>query len=105
MNDAIEKLKAQHGQLVQCEIDGRVLAFRAINKAGLQDLRKQLRAKPDLAVELSINACKFCCVFGKEHVDELTDRYPLAFAGYESAPGVIDHLMDLARGGAVISIV
>jgi hypothetical protein len=39
-------------------------------------------------------------VYGQENFKELSDRFPLAFCGNDDTKGVIDALMDLARGGA-----
>lgn len=94
----LEQLKAQYKRLVVCEIDGHVMAFKPLNRAKLVDLKKQITNKPELALEVSINACEFCCVLGAERFKELADLYPIAFGGSLGAPGVIDHLMDLARG-------
>jgi hypothetical protein len=38
-------------------------------------------------------------VYGSENFKELSERYPLAFCGNDGTKGVIDALMDLARGG------
>ncbi len=98
----IEQLKAAHKRLVILEVSGNVLAFKPLTRAMVQDLKKHITNKPENAVELSINACDFCCVLGKERFTELANLYPLAFAGSFGAPGVIDLLFDLARGGAVL---
>jgi hypothetical protein len=102
----IDSLKAQYGnRLIQLELDGRELVFKPLNRAQITDLKKRLQPEPWRALELSVNACKFVCVFGLEHFDELADRFPLAFAGNSEAEGVIDALMANARGGAVIRTV
>jgi hypothetical protein len=104
MIEQLNSLKAQHKRLVVCELDGVTLAFKPLNKAKLIDLKKTITSKPDLACEFSINACEFCCVYGREKFAELADLYPIAFCGSLGSPGVIDHLMDLARGDAQIRV-
>jgi hypothetical protein len=101
---AIRELKAKYGKLVVAEIGGETLAFKPLNKAKVGDLKKNITSKPELALELSINACEFACVFGESRIKELTELYPLAFAGSFGAPGVIDVLFELARGNATITI-
>lgn len=98
----IEALKAQHKRIVVCEIEGHVMVFKPLNRAKLQDLKKAITGKPEHALELSINACEFCCVLGVERFKELADLYPIAFGGSYGSPGVIDHLMDLAKGSPSI---
>lgn len=105
LKEKLEALKGQFKRLVVCEIDGETLAFKPLNRAKLIDLKKTITAKPDLAAEFSINACEFCCVLGREKFGELADLYPIAFCGSLGSPGVIDHLMDLARGDAKIEAV
>lgn len=101
-NPTIESLKAQYKRLVICEIDGHVMVFKPLNRAKLQDLKKAITGKPEHALEMSINGCEFCCVLGVERFKEFADLYPIAFGGAYGSPGVIDHLMDLARGPATI---
>lgn len=101
---AIRELKAKYGKLVVAEVDGVTLAFKPLNKAKVADLKKNITQKPEIALELSCNACEFSCVLGEAQVRELTERFPLAFAGSLGAPGVIDYLFELARGKAIISI-
>lgn len=94
------QLKAKYGDLVVIDIDGHTLAFKRLSKAQLTDLKKRVNKTPDLVIEVTINACEFNCVYGAEHFKEASDKYPLAFCGNEDTKGVIDVLMDLARGGA-----
>jgi hypothetical protein len=101
---AIRELKAKYGKLVVAEIGGETLAFKPLNKAKVADLKKNITQKPELALELSVNACEFSCVLGESRIKELVELYPLAFAGSFGAPGVIDVLFELARGAAVITI-
>lgn len=96
---AIAKAKAAYGDLVTLTLDGHKLGFKRLDKAKVTDMRKQISKSPDLAIEISVNVCGFCCVVGREHFDELSAKYPLAFCGTEGIKGVIDVLMDLARGG------
>lgn len=97
------ELKAKYKRYVKIELDGKVLAFKPLDKAKVQDVKKQTTKSPDLAVDLLINACKFVCVFGKEHFDELATEYPLAFAGGgDDAPGVFDALFKMAHGNVQI---
>lgn len=98
----LAEAQAPYPKTIVLEIDGKTLAFKPLNRAKITDLKKQITKQPDLALELSVNACKFCCIFGSEHFDALADVYALAFAGNADNPGVIDALMDLARGGAQI---
>lgn len=103
---ALRDLKAKYGRLVIAELGAEkvTLAFKPLNKAKVADLKKNITQKPDLALELSINACEFSCVFGESRFKELAEIYPLAFAGSFGSPGVIDALFELARGNAVINI-
>lgn len=94
-----EEVKAQYPKTISLEIDGKVLVFKPLTKAMITDLKKQITEKPGLALDFSINACKFCCVYGAEHFADLSNLYALAFAGSAEHPGVIDALFDLARGG------
>jgi hypothetical protein len=106
VNETQEKeLKAQFKRFVKITLDDRILAFKPLNKAKVADLKKQTSAKPELSVDLLIGACKFCCIFGLEHFDELANEYPLAFTGAgEDAPGVIDELMRMAHGAVSIEV-
>lgn len=99
----LAEAKAKYRKVVILELDGKSLAFKPLTLAMITDLKKQITKSPELALKLSVNACKFCCIFGAEHFDELADVYSLAFAGNSDNPGVIDALMDLARGGASIT--
>lgn len=99
--DQEKELKAKHKRFVKITIDGKVLAFKPLDKAKVQDLNAQLKKKNELAVDLCINACKFVCVFGVEHFDSLAAEYPLAFAGGEEK-GVIDALLAMAHGNVTI---
>jgi hypothetical protein len=101
---AVRELKAKYGRLVVAEIGGETLAFKPLNKAKIADLKKNITQKPEIALELSVNACEFSCVLGESKVKELSELYPLAFAGSIGAPGVIDYLFELARGRATITI-
>jgi hypothetical protein len=101
---ALDAVKAEHGKVVVIELDGKILAFKRLNRSKVTDMRTQINKKPDLAVEISINVCEFQCVLGKEHFKALSDAYPLAFCGNDDQPGVIDALIDLARGGGTALI-
>jgi len=93
-------LKAKYGDLIVIELEGKTLAFKRLTKAQLTQMKTQINKKPDLVIDITINSCEFNCVLGSEHFKDLADRYPLAFCGNEDTKGVIDALMDLARGGA-----
>lgn len=94
------KLKQTYGDLVVIDLDGKPLAFKRLTKAQITDMKKRITDKPALVVEITINCCSFNCVYGSEYFDELSAKYPLAFCGNEGDKGVIDWLMDLARGGS-----
>ncbi len=96
----IKELKTQHGKLLIVEIDGKELAFKKFSKAAVQDLVKNVSKKPDMALELSIGAVKFLCVYGQNELDQLTEEFPLAFAGSEDEPGVCEQLVQMSRGAA-----
>lgn len=96
----IAELKSKHGKILIVELDDKVLAFKKFPKAQLQDLVKNVSKKPDMALELSINAVKFLCVHGSEHVDALAEEYPLAFGGSEDEPGICEQLVSMSRGAA-----
>lgn len=96
---AILEAKARHGDLICIDLEGKTLAFRRLNMAAITDMKRNIGNKPELSLNISINSCKFCCVVGVQYFDELANKYPLAFCGTDGRPGVIDALMDLARGG------
>ncbi len=101
-----KELKAKHPRFVRVTIAGKVLAFKPLNKAKVQQIKADLGKSPELAVELLCNACKFQCIFGKDDFDALADLYPLAFTGGDKdEPGVINALYDMARGGVQIETV
>jgi hypothetical protein len=98
-----KELKAKHKRFVKITLDGKVLAFKPLDKAKAQQFHKEMKKAPELGVDLCVNTCKFLCVFGAEHFDDLARDYPLAFAGGgEDSPGVIDALLKLAHGGVSI---
>lgn len=101
---ALVSLKAQHGKVVVLRIEGKLLVFRRLTRNMVTEMKTQIGKKPELAVEISINQCEFCCVYGKQHFAELARLSPLVFCGNDESPGVIDALMDLARGGGTASI-
>ena len=101
MNEAqINELKTKHGKVLVVDLDDKVLVFKKFSKAQLQDLVKNVSKKPEQALELSINAVKFVCVHGQEHLDVLAEEYPLAFAGSEDEPGICEQLVGMSRGAA-----
>lgn len=97
---AIKQLKIKYGELVVIDLAGHTLAFKRLSRGQLTELKKRINKQPDLVIEVTINACEFNCVYGAEHFKSLSEFYPLAFCGNEDTKGVIDVLMDLARGGA-----
>lgn len=103
-NSEFEKQKAQlkvkFGDLIVIDIEDKTLAFKRLSRGQLTDMKKRINKTPDLVIDITINSCEFNCVYGAEHFKDLSDRYPLAFCGNEGSKGVIDALMDLARGGA-----
>lgn len=106
MNEAtLQSLKAQYGALIRLEIDGKDFLFKPLTRAMITDLKKRLASENWRALELSVNACRICCVYGQESFDDIADRFPLAFAGNSEGEGVIDALMTYARGGAQIRTV
>lgn len=96
----IAELKTKHGKILIVDLDDKVIAFKKFSKAALQDLVKNVSKKPEQALELSINAVKFVCVHGAEHLDALAEDYPLAFAGSEDEPGICEQLVSMSRGAA-----
>ena len=99
------EIKAKYRRFVKITIGEKVLAFKPLDKAKVGELKKQLDSKPELAIDLCINACKFVCVHGKEFFDELATEYPLAFSGGgKDAPGVIDALYEMAHGQVSIEV-
>lgn len=98
-NVLIEEAKRKHGTLVTIELEGQKLAFRRLDKAKITDMKRAINKNPDLSLDVSINCCEFVCVVGQSSFKELANKYPLAFCGTEGIRGVIDVLMDLARGG------
>jgi hypothetical protein len=97
---AIRELRTKYGRVIKIEIDGKTLAFKPLDKAKITDMKRNMNKNPDLSLDISLNVCEFCCVFGASDFQDLANRYPLAFCGTEGNKGVIDYLMDLARGGA-----
>jgi hypothetical protein len=97
------ELKAKYKRFVKIELDGKTLAFKPLDKAKIQDVKRSTTKSPELAVDLLINACKFVCVFGREDFDQLSADYPLAFAGGgDEALGVFDVLVRMAHGNVQI---
>ncbi len=96
----VKELKTQHGKCLVVDFDGKELAFKKFTKVQLQELMKNVQKKPELALELSINACSFACVHGQEHLTQLTEEYPLAFGGSDDEPGVCEQLIKMSRGSA-----
>lgn len=96
---ALAELKKRHGALVVIELEGQKLAFRRLDKAKITDMKRAINKNPDLSLDVSINCCEFVCVLGQSSFKEMSNKYPLAFCGTEGVRGVIDVLMDLARGG------
>jgi hypothetical protein len=44
-------------------------------------------------------------VYGKEHFSEIANTYPLAILGAgDDSPGVLDQLLDMAHGGAKVTV-
>ena len=101
MVDEVEQAKQQYGRLVVVEVDGKVLAFKPMDRAKITDVRKKLAKTPDLALDILTNAVEFCCVVGKESFSEIASKYPLIVAGDDS---IADALMTLARGTATVSV-
>lgn len=103
---AIDAAKKIHGSLIIIEFadDDKVLAFKRLTRGMITDMKKQISKKPELALEVSLNACEFCCVVGNSDYPALAAKYPLAFCGSEDEPGVIDVLMAEARGKATIRV-
>lgn len=98
-------LKTRFKRFVKITIDEKTLAFKPLSKEKIADLKNQIAKKPELSVQLSINACEFVCVHGKEHFATLADEYPLAFAGGgEDRPGVLDALLKMAHGDVSIEV-
>lgn len=102
----LKAARATHGPLVIVEFadEGKTFAFKRLTRAMITDMKKRMGQKPDLALEVSLNACEFCCVVGQNDYSEFAAKYPLAFCGSEDEPGVIDTLMVNARGKATIRV-
>lgn len=98
LDTQLETLKSKHGRLVVAEVNGHTFAFRPLDLAKVSEFKRNLSKSPELAVELSVNVCKFLCIFGQENLDSVVQSCPLAFAGGAEA-GVIDVLLENARGG------
>ena len=101
MVDEVEQAKQQYGRLVVVEVDGKVLAFKPMDRAKITDILTKLAKTPNLALDILTNVCEFQCVVGKEHFADVARDYPLVVAGDDS---IADALMTLARGTATVSI-
>ena len=101
MVDEVEQAKQQYGRLVVVEVDGKVLAFKPMDRAKITDIRTKLAKTPNLALDILTNVCEFQCVVGKEHFADVARDYPLVVAGDDS---IADALMTLARGSATVSV-
>jgi hypothetical protein len=99
--DELEQAKQQYGRLVVVEIDGKVLAFKPLDKAKITDVRSRLAKTPLLALDILTNVCEFQCVVGQAFFKEVAAAYPLLMAGDDS---IADALMTLARGTATVSV-
>lgn len=95
----IVEAKKKYGDLVVITLEGQKLAFRRLDKAKITDMKRAINKNTDLSLDVSINCCGFVCVVGQASFVDLANKYPLAFCGTEGIRGVIDVLMDLARGG------
>jgi hypothetical protein len=94
-------LKLAHGQLVHLELDEHKLAFRQLTPDEAEALYDKLERAPELALQIALDACALCCVAGAEHLEEVTDSYPLAFS---SESGVCEMLLKLANDALAASI-
>lgn len=104
-NTIIQDLKGQHGKVVAVEIDSVLLVFRPMNKAALGKLQKDIRKNPDMELDLSVGAVGLHCVHGAEHYAELSSKYPSAFVGGDGFQGVLNHMLDISKGNAQITVV
>jgi len=106
LESTLKAARAAHGLLVvvDFEEEGKTFAFKRLTRAMITDMKKRMGKQPDLALEVSLNACEFCCVVGSSDYSEFAAKYPLAFCGSEDEPGVIDVLMQNARGKASIRV-
>lgn len=85
--------------------DQHAFIFRLLNRKKMNELTKALAGakdkkgepKANLILDILVNAAKFQCFYGAEHIDYVAETYPQALVG-----DVVDELMDRARGNASI---
>jgi hypothetical protein len=107
--DKIDQARAQYGKVIAVEIDGELLIFRRPKRAELVNMNKAARKQPELAIEHAIGLCRVCHIGpGKRgiegDVDRFSDMYTLLFAGSDDFKGISDHLIELSRGEAKITL-
>jgi hypothetical protein len=106
----VDACRAEHGKVICVEVDGELLVFRAPKRAELVNMNKASRKQPELAIEHAIGLCRNCHVgpgpSGMQggDVDRLANKYTLLFAGADDFKSVSDHLIDLSKGEATISL-
>ncbi len=107
--DKIDQARAQYGKVIAVEIDGELLIFRRPKRAELVNMNKSARKQPELAIEHAIGLCRVCHIGpGKRgiegDVDRFANEYTLLFAGSDDFKGISDHLIELSRGEAKITL-
>lgn len=107
--DKIDQARAQYGKIIAVEVDGELLIFRRPKRAELVNMNKAARKQPELAIEHAIGLCRVCHIGpGKKgidgDVDRLSNEYTLLFAGSDDFKGISDHLIELSRGEAKITL-
>lgn len=107
--DKIDQARAKYGKVIAVELNGELLIFRRPKRAELVNMNKAARKQPDMAIEHAIQLCRVCHVGpGKRgidgDVDRLANEYTLLFAGSDDFKSISDHLIDLSKGEAKITL-
>lgn len=105
----IDRMRAEHGKVIHVVIEGELLVFRRPKRAELVNMNKAARKQPELAIEHAIGLCGVCHVGPgptglKGDTDKWANEYTVLFAGADDFKGISDHLVDLSKGEATLTL-
>lgn len=99
--EELDELRARHGPLTIVESEGRTVAFRAMTAAEALTLQTRLRATPELALTIAVEACRACLVTLPADFDAMLDATPLVF---DLEDGVCGRLAKAASDAAAAEV-
>jgi hypothetical protein len=102
----IDDARAEHGEVLQVVVKDKLFLFRKPNTSELVSMNKSSRKQPELAIIHAIGLCRNCFIgpTSMSEFEEMTNAYTLLFAGAEDFKSVSDHLIDMAKGDAIITL-